>query len=128
MEIFELASELGKKLKDDARLVAFEQAKQAYAEDLDLKKYTVEYEVQQRAMQNEMAKPDRDMLLIDTIQRRVDELYRLISENPAYIELNRAQSDVNELMNAVNQTIMSQITGEESSGCTHNCASCKGCH
>lgn len=128
MEIFELASELGKKLKDDARLVAFEQAKQAYAEDLDLKKYTVEYEVQQRAMQNEMAKPDRDMLLIDTIQRRVDELYRLISENPAYIELNRTQSDVNELMNAVNQTIMSQITGEESLGCTHNCASCKGCH
>ena len=30
MEIFELAAELGKKLKDDARLIALEDAKKAY--------------------------------------------------------------------------------------------------
>jgi hypothetical protein len=45
-----------------------------------------------------------------------------------FAELNRAQAEVNELMNAVNQTIMTQITGEEPSGCTHDCSSCKGCH
>ena len=47
MEIFELAAELGKKLKDDARLVALEDAKKAYEESAELKKYMIEYEVQQ---------------------------------------------------------------------------------
>ena len=47
---------------------------------------------------------------------------------PVFAELNRAQAEVNELMNSVNQTIMTQITGEEPSGCTHNCSTCGGCH
>ncbi len=128
MEIFELAAELGKKLKDDARLVALEEAKKAYEADRQLQKYLVEYDVQQRAMQNEVAKPEHDMDMIKAIQKRTDELYRLIVEQPVFVDLNRAQEEVNELMNAVNQTIMTQITGEEPSGCTHNCSTCSGCH
>ncbi|MBQ7335007.1 MAG: YlbF family regulator [Clostridia bacterium] len=128
MEIFELAAELGKKLKDDARLIALEEAKKAYEEDVTLQKYMVEYEVQQKAMQRAVAQPDRDMQLIDSIQRRTDELYQLIAEHPVFAQLNRAQAEVNELMNSVNQTIMTQITGEEPFGCTHNCSTCGGCH
>ncbi len=128
MEIFELAAALGKQLKDDARLIALEHAKQAYEADPQLQKYMLEYDVQQKAMQREVAKPERDMLFIETIQRRIDELYRLISENETFVELNRAQAEVNDLMNRVNQTIMTQITGEEPSGCTHNCGTCGGCH
>ncbi len=128
MEIFELASELGKKLKDDARLVALENAKNAYEENADLKKYMVEYDVQQKAMQRAVAQPEHDLQMIESIQHRIDELYRQIAEHPVFEELNRAQSEVNELMNAVNQTIMTQITGEEPSGCTHNCSTCGGCH
>ena len=128
MEIFELAAELGKKLKDDERLVKLENAKKAYEEDPALQKAMLEYDVQQKAMQREVAKPDRDLHFIETIQRRIDDLYREITENPVFAELNRAQAEVNELMNSVNQTIMTQITGEEPSACTHNCSTCGGCH
>lgn len=128
MEIFELAAALGNKLKDDARLVALENAKKAYEEDTLLQKYMLEYDVQQKAMQNEITKEDRDMHLIEAIQHRIDELYKLISEHPTFAELNRAQMEVNELMNSVNQTIMTQITGEVPGGCTHNCSTCGGCH
>ena len=128
MEIFELAAELGRKLKEDSRLVELENAKKAYEEDPQLKKYMIEYEVQQKAMQNEVAKPERDLNFIEIIQKRIDTLYQLIAEHPAFAELNRTQAAVNELMNAVNTTIMTQITGEESAGCTHNCSTCKGCH
>ena len=128
MEIFELAAELGKKLKDDPRLVALEEAKAAYEKDPQLQKYMLEYDVQQMAMQREVAKPERDMLFIETIQKRIDDLYKLITENPAFAELNRTQAEVNDLMNRVNQTIMTQITGEEPGGCTHNCSTCGGCH
>ena len=128
MEIFELASALGQKLKEDERLVALEKAKEVYEACTEVKTYLTEYDVQQRAMQKAASSEDRDMQLIESIQRRTDELYTLITEHPAFVELNRAQAEVNELMNAVNQTIMTQITGEEPSGCTHDCSTCGGCH
>jgi cell fate (sporulation/competence/biofilm development) regulator YmcA (YheA/YmcA/DUF963 family) len=128
MEIFELAAELGKKLKDDERLIALEKAKKDYEDNAQLKKYMIEYEVQQKAMQAEVARADRDLQMIEAIQKRIDELYKLIAEHPVFLELNRVQAEVNDLMNRVNQTIMTQITGEEPSACTHNCATCGGCH
>jgi cell fate (sporulation/competence/biofilm development) regulator YlbF (YheA/YmcA/DUF963 family) len=126
-EIMELATKLGDALKNDERLVRLEQARVAYENDPVLRKHMVEYEVQQKAMQNEVAKEEKDMHFIKIIQRRIDELYHLIIETPAFVELNEAQEAVNAYMNEVNQTIMSRITGEEP-GCTHNCATCKGCH
>lgn len=129
MEIIDLAKQLGQALKTDARLVALEAAKKNYESNPELVRCLTEYDVQQKAMQNEAEKQDRDMTLIELIQHRIDELYQQITVNPAFVELNRAQAEVNELMNRVNQTIMTEITGEEpASGCTHNCSTCSGCH
>lgn len=126
MTIFELATELGKALKEDAKLVRLDNAKKAYENDNVIKKYMVEYEVQQKALQVELTKEERDTLFIDVIQKRIDELYTLIMEHPVFIELNEAQADVNELMNAVNNTISFVITGELPNSCTHNCSTCGG--
>ena len=128
MTIFELAAELGRALKEDDKLVRLDQAKKAYEEDHDLQKKMIEYEVQQKAMQLEITRDERDTLLIDNIQKRIDTLYREIMEHPIFVELNDAQAEVNELMNAVNQTITFQITGETPSSCTHDCSTCGGCH
>ena len=125
MDIFELAAELGKALKNDEKLVRLEAAKNAYESDPDLQKMMVEYEVQQRALQGEMVKDERDTLFIDTIQKRIDTLYHSIMEHPVFSELNEAQAEVNELMNAVNNTITYNITGEMPS-CTHDCSTCGG--
>ena len=129
MEIFELAAELGKALRNDERLVRLEKAKNAYTEDHDLQKLMVEYEVQQKALQHEITKTERDTMFIDVIQKRIDELYKLIMEHPVFAELNEAQADVNILMNEVNGTITYNITGEKPSACTGSCSSCGGgCH
>lgn len=125
MDIFEIAAELGKALKNDEKLVRLESAKKAYENEPELQRMMVEYEVQQRALQGEMVKEERDTLLIDTIQKRIDTLYHSIMEHPVFAELNEAQADVNELMNAVNNTITFNITGEMPS-CTHDCSSCGG--
>jgi cell fate (sporulation/competence/biofilm development) regulator YmcA (YheA/YmcA/DUF963 family) len=128
MTIFELAVELGKALKEDEKLIRLDAAKNAYENDTDLKKKMIEYEVQQKALQLEITKDERDTLLVDNIQKRIDTLYREIMEHPVFVELNDAQAEVNELMNAVNQTITFQITGEIPSSCTHDCSTCGGCH
>ena len=127
-EIMELAAELGKKLRDDERLKKLEEAKNAYTSDVDLQKKLLEYEVQQKAMQNEITKPEKDTAFIDIIQNRIDQLYREITESAVFEALNEAQAEVNELMNAVNATITANITGETPSSCTHNCSTCGGCH
>ena len=127
MELFELAKTLGQALKQDERLVAFEAAKAAYEADEELQKRSSEYRIQQLALGQEMAKSERDMLLVESLQARVDELYRLISENPSYQELLKTQKAVNDLMNQVNRTIAAEITGEEPK-CTHDCSTCGGCH
>ena len=128
MEIFEIAQLLGKTLKEDERLKRLENAKKQYEGNPDLGKMMIEYEVQQKALENEVVKPEKDTHFIDIIQNRINELYQKITTHPDFIELNEAQSVVNELMNSVNQTIMFNITGEIPGDCTHNCSTCGGCH
>ena len=125
-EIMELATKLGDALKNDERLVRLEKARQAYENDPVLRKHMVEYEVQQKAMQAEITKPERDTMLIDIIQKRINELYNAIMAHPVFVELNEAQAEVNELMNAVNNTITFEITGELPSSCTGSCSTCGG--
>lgn len=128
MEIFELAAELGKKLKEDARLVRLELARVAYEADEEIMKMTEEYAVQQQAMQREAMAENRDDAAIEAINERIEALYDAIVATEGYKQLEAAQNEVNDLMSAVNATINAQITGEQPGGCTHNCASCSGCH
>ncbi len=128
MGIFELAAELGRVLKEDERLVRLEAARTAYENDTHVLELATEYEAQQRAIQVEAMKEDRDDALIDSLQARIDELYDAIVGSESYRELEAAQNEVNDLMNSVNSTITYQITGKEPGSCTHDCSSCGGCH
>lgn len=127
--VFELAAQLGDALKADETMVKFAEAKKAYAADASLQKAMVEYDVQQKALQAEVGKPDQDTMLLDAIQKRIEELYHEIVEHPVYVALNEAQTAVNVLMNEVNATITFHITGEKPASCTHDCSTCGGgCH
>lgn len=128
MEIFELAAELGRTLKNDKRLIALEDARKAYESDERVNKLMMEYEVQQKALQNEAMKEQREEVLFQMIQDRIDALYDEIVATDVYKKLEAAQKDVNDLMEMVNSTITFNITGEQPSACTHDCSTCGGCH
>ena len=128
MGIFELAAALGRALKEDERLVRLEEARKAYEADGRLARLATEYEVQQKAIQNEAMKEERDQTLITMIQDRIDAIYTEIVESDSYKALEKAQNEVNDLMEMVNSTITFQITGQEPSSCTHDCSTCGGCH
>ena len=128
MEIFELAAELGKKLGEDARIKRLNAAREAYENEDKIMELSMEYAVQQQALQQEAVKEDKDEALIESLNARVEEIYNEIVSLPAYVELETAQNEVTELMQRVNDTINAQMMGEEPGGCTHNCATCGGCH
>ncbi len=130
MEIFELAAALGRKLKEDERLVRLESARAAYENDETIMTLSTEYMVQQQAMQAEAMKEEgeRDEALIEAISARIDALYTELTETPVYKEFEAAQNEVNDLMSRVNDTINAQIMDGEPDGCTHDCSTCGGCH
>ena len=127
--VFALAKMLGQALRKDDRLIRLEKARNAYENDETVAGLMTEYEVQQKALQSEAVKTERDAALVHAIQNRVDELYEKIVKSEAYTALEAAQNEVNELMNRVNAAITAEITGQApAGGCTHDCKTCGGCH
>ncbi len=125
MEIMELAAELGRKIKEDERIVNMKKAEEAYNSDHTLQRLMVEYNAQNTALTEEYKKPEKDMEFIKRIEHRINEIYHEITENPVMIEYQKAQEVVNEFMNEVNSEITYQITGQRP--CSHDCSSCSSC-
>ena len=126
MEIFELATKLGQELKKDERLVRMAKAKEAYENDGELRTLMREYQVQQTALEKTAGQKDVEARFLEMIQDRINQIYDQIVAHPVYVELEAAQNEVNALMNAVNNTITFEITGEMPSSCTHDCSTCGG--
>ena len=126
MTIFELASELGKAISRDERMIRMENAKKAYDESEKIGKLMMEYGIQQQALTTMGDSEQIDTDALTRIQDRIDEIYAEITTDPVFKELDEAQAAVNELMQSVNNTIMYHATG--STPCSHDCSSCSGCH
>ncbi len=125
MEIMELAAELGRKIKEDERIVNMKKAEEAYNSDATLQRLMVEYNAQNTALTQEYKKPEKDMEFIKRIEHRINEIYHEITENPVMLEYQKAQEVVNAFMNEVNSEITYQITGQRP--CSHDCSSCSSC-
>lgn len=130
MNIKEAANALGALIKETETYKSFNAAREAYQSDEALGAYLAEYEADRRSLERCGQLEEVDTLLSDTLNARLDELYRLITENPVYIDYTRAQEEVNRLMEQVNDQITFAITGvmPERSSCGHGgCSSCSGC-
>ena len=126
MTIEEIAAQLGKAIKEDDRIKELNAARDAYETSEELRTLMTEYEVNQKAIEFEAAKPELDEDLIRKMQGRLDDLYDKIMEHPVFVRLNAAQNEVNAFMDAVNNIITFNITGELPSSCTHDCSTCGG--
>ncbi|MBQ8387306.1 MAG: YlbF family regulator [Clostridia bacterium] len=125
MHIEELAAQLGKAIKEDPRIKELNAARDAYEASEELRTLMTEYEVNQKAIEFEAGKPDNEEL-VKKVQARLDELYDQIMEHPVFVRLGQAQDEVNSFMEAVNNIITFNITGELPSSCTHDCSTCGG--
>lgn len=129
MDIMQAATTLGQLIKESEVYKKLEAAKEAYENCAEIGGYMTEYEAQQKALENLAAQSEPDTQIIDSIQNRLNELFRLVTEHQLYVELSAAQSEVNELMEQVNNQITFTITGKLTTSCTHDCSTChSGCH
>ena len=126
MSIFELASELGRAIGQDERMIRMTKAKEAYESSEKIGNLMMEYGIQQQALTTMGDSEQIDTDALTRIQDRIDEIYAEITTDPTFKELDEAQNAVNALMETVNNTIMYNATGK--TPCTHDCSSCSGCH
>lgn len=124
MNVEECAKLLGETLAKDERVVRFLAAKTAFESDEALQGDIREYNMQRMALGQEYAKDNamQDGELIDTLRRRVDELYDRVMNAPAYVAFSAEQTALNTLMQQVNSDINFYAFGERP--CTHDCSSC----
>ncbi len=116
-------------LKESDELKAYNEAKEAYNTDEELKSLITEYNVQASLLETEGQKPEneRDTAVIEKISARLRELYDIIGENKTLIQMREAESDLSAIVAEINQAV--QITIDpESANCTHDCSTCGGCH
>jgi len=126
MNMMEVANQLGKIIKESETYRELDAAKAEYDNCEHIKQYMQEYQVDRQALENAAAQENPETLVIETLQNRLDELYKLITEDSVFIRFTNAQNAVNELMEQVNNEITFAITGQRP--CTHDCSTCHGCH
>lgn len=146
-DMMSLARALGEKLQESVQYKTFCETRDACKANPKLKAKLDEFNVQKKIYDIESGRGDEnDTQLLDAISARMEVLYAEISENPEMKAYTRAEEDLNILLNAINMTITSYISPENltsekqyddfedgveggaDSNCTHNCATCKGCH
>ncbi len=128
MDIIKMAHDIGKAIKESDEMKNYEAAQAAYAADEALQTKVTEYNVQQKAFADESAKAAPNDFLLGAIRKRLEALADEITKEPTYIAFAEAQEKVSAVLAEVNETIMSEVTGEEPHHCTHDCSSCGGCH
>lgn len=124
-EIVALLSELGKKIKESEAYKEYSASLDTYTRSEELNRMVFEYNVHQQAIAEEYKKEDKDDAMIESITKRIDELYQLILSHPDYRAFLGAQGDYENYMKSVYAELDYQITGKRA--CSHDCSSCSGC-
>ena len=127
MDMMELATQLGLKIKEDARVQNYYAATAAYEKDDALQALIQEYSTQRMALEEEYKKDTPDDNFVEAIENRIEAIYNEVIENPIYLAYAEAQEDLNEIMHTVNDEITFQVTGERHCH-DEDCESCSGCH
>ena len=125
-EITETVTRLADLIKSDPRYEAVMEAQKAYTEDAQINRLLTEYNVQQAALA-EASKGEQDAQLVESIRRRLEELYHQVVENPVYLAYKEASDAYNAFYQSVSQELEFALNGRQS-GCTHDCSTCSGCH
>ena len=118
----EAVEALAKLIREDMRYAAYTVAAKAYNEDDTIIRMITEFNVHQTALTEEYAKPEREEVLIQSIQKRVDTLYEAITTAPSYENFVRAKEENDALLKAVSDELDFRVTGKRP--CTHDCSSC----
>ena len=116
---------LAAEIKETDVYKKYSAALDAYTRSEKLNRMVFEYNVHQQAIAEEYKKDEPDSGVIESINKRMNELYAEIMEDGDYKAFIAVQSEYEKLMNAVSAEIDYQLSGKRA--CSHDCSTCGGC-
>ncbi len=134
-DIIELTREVGRQLQREEAYIAYQAAKQAADEDMELQKLIEDFDKVRTDISIETAKDmeERDNDKIRTLNEHMRKVYAKIMTNERMIGYNDAKDEFDILMARITAIIKQSAEGEDpdttdySASCTGSCATCGGC-
>lgn len=118
-------------LESDADIIEYKAAKEAYESDSFVATKVSEYNVQTSLLDQESQKPEKDTLLLDSLKKRISDLYNEITANETMKRMTAAENKMGLIFGEINSGLQSVVAPEmacDDEGCSGGCSSCGGCH
>ena len=125
--ILEKAKELGKLIEESEIVVKQKAAKAEFDSSAELQELIGAFNLAKMSLMNESNKDKPDAEKTEEFRKQTTEAYEKVMTHPIMQQLNDAEIALEGLLNQINAILQQSITGE-TGGCTHNCATCSGCH
>lgn len=126
-QILTKAGELGALLENSQIVNRQKAAKKAFDADEELQALIGEFNLAKMSLMNESNKEKPDAEKTEQFRAQTTATYEKIMQHPTMIELNEAEMALENLLGQINAILQKSIS-DDAGGCTHNCATCGGCH
>ena len=117
---------LGQQILSSDEYVTFKQAEATYQADAQLSALVNEFDACRNQLIMARSEEGNDEAKVSDIQDQMEQLYNKIMENENMKQYNEAAGKFEALMKHVFDSINTAVFGPQE--CTHNCATCSGCH
>lgn len=125
--VLEKTKELAELIAEDARCERLRIARVKNNEDKALQALIGEFNLKKLQMKNEFDKEPPDKQKIEAFEQDMKKVYGDIMANKSMAEYNEAKKAVDAMLEHISQMIQMSVNGEIGSGCSGNCAGCRGC-
>jgi len=117
-------------LDNDEVVIEYKNAKQKYLSDESVMSKINEYNVQTSLLDEENQKKEKDTLLIESLKKRLNELYKEITENKVMQRMTVAEDNLNNIFTQINMGLQSIVDPNacNDNNCEGGCSTCGGCH
>lgn len=117
---------LGQQILESEEYQTFKKAETAYQADAQLSSLVNEFDNYRNQLVMARSQEGNDESKISEIQDNMEQLYNKIMDNENMKQYNAAAGKFEALMKQVFDSINTAVFGPQE--CTHNCATCSGCH
>ncbi len=126
-KIIAKAKELGALLEQSEIVTEQKAAKKEFDNDAQLQDLIGAFNMAKLSLMNESNKETPDAEKVEEFRKQTSQAYENVMQHPVMQRLNNAEIALEGIINQINGILQQSITGDEG-GCTHNCATCSGCH
>ncbi|MBP3360277.1 MAG: YlbF family regulator [Clostridia bacterium] len=124
-EIIEKTRELGEMIRDSAEMKKLKEAEANQAQDENAKTLMMEFNMNRMNLGRDLQ--SGKLTEEEAIKRNNEAFENMVAKSDAIREYVEAKKELDRIVTEVNEVLNFYITGH-SSGCSHDCSSCGGCH